>query len=288
MAALLSPTGPFTGCRATRHHDRDPLPPLPQEPPPTALSPMSAAAPTSDDEGHLVAEPASDGLDEAAERLLQVTLTAAEQLAERVAQARAHAAREAQALSGRQARESAARTEAERRVARAQLAFTRDPGWWDTAGRLQIADAYATARQWADLDPDAARDAARILQQVRERYGPNALPDLTATAASVQTARGGRQSAERAAQTEAELLIAADTRADTAARVHSWLKQHTDDLPADLTRQEVVEAVDSRLRADLFETATAIHATAGPSNSAQTASPRRPAGVRVNPALKRR
>jgi len=39
MAALFSPTGPFAACTPTRHHDRDPVPPLPQEPPPTALFP---------------------------------------------------------------------------------------------------------------------------------------------------------------------------------------------------------------------------------------------------------
>lgn len=215
----------------------------------------------------------SDGLDEAAERLLQVTLTAAAQLAERVAQARAHAAREAQALSGRQAREYATRTEAERRVARAQLIPTRDPGWWDTASRLQIADAYATARQWADLDPDAGRDAARILQQVRDRYGAAALPDLTATAAAAHTGRGAPRPGERAAQTEAELLIAADARAEAAHRVDRWLEEHAGDLPDDLTRTEVFEAVDSRLRADLFEPASAVRATANRTGPAGPSSP---------------
>jgi hypothetical protein len=39
MAVLFSQTGPFGACRATRHHDRDPIPELPQEPPPAALFP---------------------------------------------------------------------------------------------------------------------------------------------------------------------------------------------------------------------------------------------------------
>jgi hypothetical protein len=39
MAALLNMAGPFTACRANRHHDRDPMPPLPHEPAPAALFP---------------------------------------------------------------------------------------------------------------------------------------------------------------------------------------------------------------------------------------------------------
>jgi len=39
MAALLNPGGPFTACRANRHHDRDPLPPLPHQPAPAVLFP---------------------------------------------------------------------------------------------------------------------------------------------------------------------------------------------------------------------------------------------------------
>lgn len=39
MTALFHPSGPFAACTPTRHHDRDPVPPLPQEPPPAALFP---------------------------------------------------------------------------------------------------------------------------------------------------------------------------------------------------------------------------------------------------------
>ncbi len=39
MAALLNPGGPFTACRANRHHDRGPIPPLPHDPAPTVLFP---------------------------------------------------------------------------------------------------------------------------------------------------------------------------------------------------------------------------------------------------------
>ncbi len=39
MAALFNPAGPFAACTPTRHHDRDPVPPLPQEPPPPQLFP---------------------------------------------------------------------------------------------------------------------------------------------------------------------------------------------------------------------------------------------------------
>jgi hypothetical protein len=39
MATLFHPAGPFAACTATRHHDRDRIPPLPAEPAPTALFP---------------------------------------------------------------------------------------------------------------------------------------------------------------------------------------------------------------------------------------------------------
>ena len=39
MAALLDPGGPFTACRVNRHHDRDPIPPLPHDPAPAVLFP---------------------------------------------------------------------------------------------------------------------------------------------------------------------------------------------------------------------------------------------------------
>lgn len=199
----------------------------------------------------------SDGIDEAAEQMLRVALTAAAQLAERLAHARTQAARQAQARSDRDAREHTARVEAEHRAARAQLTLTRNPRWWDTATGPDIADAYATARQWADLDPVAARDADRITQQVRERYGPAAVLNPT-----LQPSPAGRRPKERAAEAEAAALLTADARGDIATRTRAWLAAHAHELPPELTRADAGEAVSARLHADLTQPRPATESTA--------------------------
>ena len=199
----------------------------------------------------------ADGLDEAAEQILRVGLTAAAQLAERIAQARTQAQRETAARSEREARELAGRVAAERAAAAVQLDRTRNPRWITTATAAEIADAYATARQWAGVDPAAGRDAQRILDQVHARYGPDAVP--TALDHSVDGARvgGGDSPARRAASAEAALLLATP---DVDARVRAWLTDHPGSLPG-LTPAKTTEAVDARLRAELSQGRPATAAT---------------------------
>ncbi len=208
--------------------------------------------------------PDADGLDEAAEQILRVGLTAAAQLAERIAQARSQAQREAAARSDREARDLTGRVEAERRAATAQLDRTRDPRWIQTATAGEISDAYATARQWAGTDPAAARDAQRILDQVRTRHGTDAVPTgLDQSGNDVSPAR-------QAARADAALLLATP---DVDARVQAWLADHPQPLPG-LTRAETAEAFDARLRADLSQARSATAATA-------------PAAPAVEPAISR-
>lgn len=212
----------------------------------------------------------SDGLDEAAEQVLRTALTAAAQLAERLAQARTQAQREAAARSEREARDLAGRVQVERRAAGAQLASTRDPRWILTASPGEIADAYATARQWAGTDPAAARDAQRILDQIRARYGADAVPD-----GLDRTPDTGRvdSSAQRAARADAAVLLAAP---DVDARVATWLADHPGALPG-LSRAEAAEAVDARFRAALFQAVPATEATAARLPGAATARAAAPA-----------
>jgi hypothetical protein len=220
----------------------------------------------------------SDGIDEAAEQMLRVALTAAAQLAERLAHARAQAAREAQARSDRDAREHSARVEAEHRAARAQLALTEDPRWWHTATGPDIADVYATARQWADHDPSAAHDADRITQQVPEQYGSAAVP---IGASSIGQPRAtDRRAREQAAAAEAAVLLASDARADIATRTRAWLAEHAHELPAEFTRAEAGEAVSAGLRADLTQPQSATEATAASTSAQITAESRPQAAIR--------
>lgn len=209
----------------------------------------------------------ADELDEAAEQILRTALTAAAQLAERLAQSRAQAQRDAAARSEREARDLAGRVQVERRTAAAQLAPTRDPRWILTAQPREIANAYATAQQWAGTDPAAARDAQRILDQVRTRYGPDAVPDGLDRTADLSSGAGVDSPARRAARAEAAVLL---TTPDVDARVRSWLAEHPGALPG-LTPAETAEAVDARLRADLSQAQPATAATAPVAASAAPA-----------------
>lgn len=219
----------------------------------------------------------SDGLDEAAEQMLRVALTAAAQLAERLAHARAQAAREVQARSDRDAQGHTARVEAEHRAARAQLNLTRDTPWWDTANGPDIADAYATARR-VNLDPAVARDADRVTQQVQNRYGPAAVPNPAAPSPAAQPSPARRRPGDRAAQAQTTALAAADARAHIATRTHAWLAVHAHELPPPMTRADAAEAVSSRLRADLTQPRPATEAT-GPRAADQAAAATRPRTV---------
>lgn len=215
----------------------------------------------------------SDGLDEAAEQILRTALTAAAQLAERLAQARTQSQREAAARGDREAGDLAGRVEAERRAADAQLTRTRDPRWIATATAGEVTDAYATARQWAGTDPAAERDAQRILDQIRTRHGPDAVPPEIGPATEAGRGGGADSPARRAALADAALLLAAP---DVDARVRSWLAEHPGPLPG-LTPTQTAEAVDARLRAALFQAAPATDATAarsaGAGEKARTAPP---------------
>ncbi len=167
----------------------------------------------------------SDGVDEAVEGVLRVGLTAAGRMAEVIARAREQAAREAQAASEHEARELAERLTAERSAARAQLAPVHRGDWWDQAQPGAVATAWETARAWQQIDPDAARAADRIRDEVRTRYGvdvdaPGGDPakvrqELQRRGLAQEDATDQRSTAARE-QGEAALLLAEADRADRA------------------------------------------------------------------------
>lgn len=116
----------------------------------------------------------TDGIEEAFEGQVRILVTAAGQVAERLARAREQALRRAQAHSEQQAREMQSRLEAERRAARAELASVYRADWWDQATPEQIGHAYQAARAWAQDDPEAVRAEQRIRDELRTRYGIDA------------------------------------------------------------------------------------------------------------------
>jgi len=112
-----------------------------------------------------------DGADEIVGGGLRLAATAAALVGQRIAEARAEAARQAAEADAQQARQMGTRLTAERNAARAQYGVVDRDDWWRTAGAGDVADVWQTAQSWRDLDPEAGRALDRIRTQVRDRYG---------------------------------------------------------------------------------------------------------------------
>jgi len=177
----------------------------------------------------------SDGIEDAFEGQLRVGLLIAGRVAEELARQREQAARAAEQQSAQAVRDLQERAAAERTTARAALIPLERAAWWDRAKPADIETAWQTARQWAEVEPDAARAAETIREQVRTRYGI----DVDALEADHQRA-GGRDDA---------LTRALD---DHAAQATAQAQQHR----ADADKETVVatllasEAADERAAAD--------------------------------------
>src|SRR5690625_1598620 len=124
--------------------------------------------------GGVIMAEETDGIEEAFEGQVRILVTAAGQVAERLARAREQALRRAEAHSEQQSREMQSRLEAERRSARAELASVYRADWWDRATPEQVGHAWQVARAWAQEDPEAVRAEQRIRDELRTRYGVDA------------------------------------------------------------------------------------------------------------------
>src|SRR5690606_20687980 len=143
----------------------------------------------------------TDGIEEAFEGQLRVLVTAASQIAERIAREREQALRQAEARSQQEARELQSRMEAERRVARAELSNVYREQWWNQASPEQIGHAYQVARAWEREDLEAVRAEQRMRDELRTRYGV----DVDATEADPAAVRAaGRAAVERAVHERAQ------------------------------------------------------------------------------------
>ena len=204
----------------------------------------------------------TDGIEEAFEGQVRILVTAAGQVAERLARAREQALRRAQEQSEQQAREMRSRLEAERRAARAELAGVHRADWWDTATPEHIGHSWQVARAWAHEDPEAVRAEQRIRAELRTRYGVDA-DNTGAPPADVQAAieRADHDRAKAAAQQAGEQ--AERYEAHRLLRVADHEERRADDARA-AARHE--PAPDERLQAAAEaeqREATAHHSRAG-------------------------
>ena len=167
----------------------------------------------------------NDGLDEALEGQLRVLVTAAGQVAERLARSRESQLRQAEAGSEQEARELQSRLEAENQVARAQVGAVHRSEWWDTATPEQIGDTYQVTRAWANEDPELARAEQRMREELRTRYGvdvasvnadPGAVQEAIARAEQRRAQAGAERRGAGADRAEAQRLM---VEADTADRL---------------------------------------------------------------------
>ena len=109
----------------------------------------------------------TDGIEEAFEGTLRVAVTAAARIGEQLARAREQYLVRARAQGEQAARDYAARLEAERAAARAELAVVYRAEWWDRAGVDDIARAYTTAAPRLVADSEA-RWRFQMLSQAYE------------------------------------------------------------------------------------------------------------------------
>lgn len=140
----------------------------------------------------------SDGVIEEAGGQMRVALMAATQVAEKFSRLREELARRAQAQTEQQTRELRVRFDAERNAARATVAPTARPEWWNTASVQDVAEMYQTARAWEPVDEDLAQAAQHMRDEMRDRYGVDVDGD---------TVRGGNELMRDA-------LVTASARAD--------------------------------------------------------------------------
>ncbi|WP_341359619.1 hypothetical protein V5H98_18190 [Georgenia sp. M64] len=219
----------------------------------------------------------TDGIEEAFEGQVRILVTAAGQVAERLARAREQALRRAQAHSEQQAREMQSRLEAERRAARVELASVYRPDWWDRATPEQVGHAWQVARAWAHEDPEAVRAEQRFRDELRTRYGidaDNTGASPSAVQAALQRAEHQRAQADvershdQADRAEAHRLLRDanhEERRAEEARAGAHHEPDPDERLRATAEAERREAAADHLRADgraMYDSAERRRATA--------------------------
>lgn len=180
----------------------------------------------------------SDGVIEEVGGQMRIALMAATQMAEKFSRLREELTRRAQAQTEQQTRELRVRFDADRNAARATVAPTARPEWWNTASVQDVAEMYQTRRAWEPVDEDMASAAQHMRDEVRDRYGVDVDGD---------TVRGGDELVRDA-------LVTATARADedrTASE--DPMRRMLSDLEEG--RADARAAVDPVYRAEWWDTA---------------------------------
>ncbi len=201
----------------------------------------------------------SDGISEAIGQEVRAVVMTAAQIAEQVARRAETRARNLEREATVAAQRLSARRAAERDTARAEIAPTRDPRWWDTAQLDAAARAYATADTWAPHDPQLAADTTRIAEHIEHRFGAEARTAVvtavhTGRAAAVATENTDTTTGKRAAAgTRFAAIVNSDAR---DARAAAWLDDGWDTpnrraaFATSLRDVPDLEGVDARIRLD--------------------------------------
>lgn len=113
----------------------------------------------------------TDGVEESFEGQLRLVVTTAARLAEQMERAREEALRRSTKSSEREQRDLGSRLEAERMAARAVHQPAQSEDWWQHADADRIGAAYQAAQAWRAEDPEAAKSAEYIREELSRRYG---------------------------------------------------------------------------------------------------------------------
>lgn len=189
-----------------------------------------------------------DGVDDAFEATGRTAMMVAMQLGEKFGRLREDLARQAAARDDAAARALAARFEAERGAARAELRVVDQPEWWDRATPQDVARVIETAETWKGLDDVAKHASERIETEVRGRYGID-VNEFRSTAATEHV---------RADQevTEAAILLDQADRLDRDAHQDDRGGDRQSDDRGDLVRELEERASEYERRADAGGDAT--------------------------------
>lgn len=210
----------------------------------------------------------ADGIDDVVENTLRAGLMAAARIGEQLARLREQEQRRIQQEEEQRARVLQERFTASQAAARAQLEPVRRDDWWDKATPAMVERAHETATAWKTLDPVAAEHAARIKEQVQQRYGIDVdntgATEQQISAALVEAERVRNQAQEErsngaAARTDEAVAGVAGARAEDAARSadpghDNWdTAERRADLVANLSKSAGSEAVQARMIADTHQ-----------------------------------
>jgi len=186
-----------------------------------------------------------DGVLDGASGELRMQLHAAMQAAQSVIRMRAQRAEAEAKRDVERARELQRQLDAEKAVARAELAPVGAASWWDQAQPGDVARVYEQAVAWRDVDPAARAAEERIRNELRDRYDIDVLEtsaDPTVVRAALERSEDLRE------QSAAERREAERDRDDALGYM-----TEADLLTLEADSSEASEAQRLRTEADLAE-----------------------------------